>query len=118
MKLQIAKRNIKYWLQRRTRGWSDDETWNLDYEFIHWINSRFKKYKEQASNVVNLNYHKFQYQNKSYTQLQLIDKVINITDEMLTNDYWSLLYSNPDKIEKNKNEVFDIFKIIYEVMWW
>ena len=39
MKLRTIKQNIKYWVQRRTRGWSDDETWNLDYEFIKWINN-------------------------------------------------------------------------------
>lgn len=48
MSLRIIIRNIKHWLQRRTRGWSDDETWNLNYEFILWLNSRFKKYREQA----------------------------------------------------------------------
>lgn len=118
MSIRVIKRNIKYWLQRRIRGWSDDETWNLDYEFIKWINSRFKKYKEQASNIVDLNCHTFRYKKKVYTQLQLIDRIINLTNEMLTNDYWDLVYSDPNKIEKNKNEVFDIFKMIYGVMWW
>ena len=34
MSIRTIKRDIKYWFQRRVRGWSDDETWNLDYEFI------------------------------------------------------------------------------------
>lgn len=118
MSIKSVKRDIKYWCQRRTRGWSDDETWNLDYEFIKWINSRFKKYKEQASKIVDLNYHTFRYKKKVYTQSQLIDRVINLTNEILTNDYWDLVYADPNKIEKNKNEVFDIFKMIYGVMWW
>ena len=56
MSIKTIKRDIKYWFQRRIRGWSDDETWNLDYEFIKWVNSRFKKYKEKAIGIVDLEY--------------------------------------------------------------
>lgn len=112
------KRDIKYWIQRRTRGWSDDETWNLDYEFIKWVNTRFKKYKELASKIVNLEFYKFKYKRKEYTQLELIDKVIELTDELITNDYWNIDITTVDKMEKIKNEIFDIFKIIFWTMWW
>ena len=59
MSIRTIKRDIKYWFQRRVRGWSDDETWNLDYEFIKWVNSKFKKYKEEAVGIVDLEYYKF-----------------------------------------------------------
>lgn len=91
MSLHIIIRSIKYWFQRRIRGWSDDETWNLDYEFIKWVNSRFKKYKEKAIGTVDLEYHKFKYKRKEYTQLQLIDRVIELTDEILTDKYRKIL---------------------------
>ena len=118
MPIRTIKRDIKYWFQRRIRGWSDDETWNLDYEFIKWVNSRFKKYKEKAIGAVDLEYHKFKYKRKEYTQLQLIDRVIELTDEILTDEYWNLIYTDAERIEKIKDEVFDIFKLIYGVMWW
>ena len=118
MSIRTIKRDIKYWFQRRIRGWSDDETWNLDYEFIKWVNSRFKKYKERAIYTVDLEYHKFKYKRKEYTQLQLIDRVIELTDEILTDEYWNLIYTDAERLEKNKDEVFDIFKLIYGVMWW
>ena len=118
MSIRTVKRDIKYWLQRRIRGWSDDETWNLDYEFIKWVNSRFKKYKEKASKIVDLEFHRFEYEGKEYTQLQLIDRVIELTDEILTDEYWNLIYTDAERLEKNKDEVFDIFKLIYGVMWW
>lgn len=118
MKLRTLKRSVKYWFQRRIRGWSDDETWNLDYEFIKWVNSRFKKYKEKASKIVDLEFHRFEYEGKEYTQLQLIDRVIELTDEMLTDEYWGLIYTDAERLEKIKDEVFDIFKLIYGVMWW
>lgn len=106
------KNNIKHWFQRRTRGWSDDETWNIDYEFIKWINSRFKRYKEVASNIVDLEYHKFTYKRKKYTQLELIDKVIELSDEYIVSDFLE------DKLDQIKNEIFDIFKLIFWTMWW
>lgn len=109
------KRNIKHWWQRRTRGWSDDECWNLDWEFIKWINSRFKKYKEQASKIVSLEFHRFEYKGKRYTQLELIDKIIDLTDienkKILMDNYFSAS-------KENINEIFDIFKLIYWTMWW
>ena len=115
MSLRIIKRNIKYWFQRRTRGWSDDETWNLDCEFIKWVNSRFKKYKEQTSEIVDLEYHEFIYKRKKYTQLELIDKVIELSDSLL-NNYW--VWEDYFDREKIVNEIFDIFKLIFWTMWW
>lgn len=112
MSLRIIKRNIKYWFQRRTRGWSDDETWNLNYEFIKWVNSRFKKYKELASKIVDLENHKFTYKRKKYTQLELIDKVIELSDEYIDSDFLE------DKLDQIKNEIFDIFKLVFWTMWW
>lgn len=113
MKLRTLKRNIKYWFQRRTRGWSDDETWNLDCEFIKWVNSRFKKYKEEAGKIVDLEFHKFQYEGKEYTQLELIDKVIKLSNEYIDTN---LLFE--DKLGSIKDEIFDIFKLIFWTMWW
>lgn len=115
MSLRIIKRNIKFWFQRRTRGWSDDETWNLNYEFIKWINSRFKKYKEETSEIVDLEYRTFTYKRKKYTQLELIDKVIELSDTLLAN-YW--VYEDDFDKYGIANEILDIFKIIFWNMWW
>jgi hypothetical protein len=113
MKLRTLKRNIKYWFQRRTRGWSDDETWNLDCEFIKWVNSRFKKYKEKASKIVDLESHRFEYEGKEYTQLELIDEIIK-----LSNEYIDAGLLSEDKLNSIKDEIFDIFKLIFWTMWW
>lgn len=116
MKLRTIKQNIKYWVQRRTRGWSDDETWNLDYEFIKWINSRFKRYKKLASKNICLTYHNFTYKGKEYTQLELIDKVIEISNIVVNEDKW--FSKNFEELDPIKNEIFDIFKLIFWTMWW
>ena len=118
MPLHIIIRNIKYWLQRRTRGWSDDETWNLNYELILWLNSRFKKYREQAIKIVNLEYYKFEYKDKIYTQLQVIDRIIELTDYIINNDYYEMMWYDVEHLEAMKNEIFDLFKMSFGAMWW
>ena len=118
MPLHIIIRNIKYWFQRRTRGWSDDEVWNLNYEFILWLNSRFKKYKEQATKMVDLEYYKFEYKDKTYTQLQVIDRIIELTDYIIDNDHYEMMWSDIKHLEALKNEIFDLFKISFDAIWW
>lgn len=117
MSIKSIKRDIKFWFQRRIRGWSDDECWNLNYEFIKWVNSRFKKFKEQATKIVDLEYRKFTYKGKKYTQLELINKLIKLTDEVIDGDYWNCDITTLN-IDKIKNEIFDMFKLIYWAMWW
>lgn len=118
MSIRTIKRDIKYWFQRRTRGWSDDETWNLDWEFFKWVNSRFKQYRKDASDIVDLEFYKFNYKGKEYTQLELINKVIKLTNRLIDEDYFMGKLEEAEEITKTKDEVLDIFKIIFFSMWW
>lgn len=40
-------------------GFDSRETWNLDQIMIEWLYSHLMMYKEKASQVINLNYYKF-----------------------------------------------------------
>jgi hypothetical protein len=42
----LIKRGLRLWWQRRTRGWSDDETWNLEHTAAKWLLPRLKRFKE------------------------------------------------------------------------
>jgi hypothetical protein len=44
--LRRIKRSIKFWWQRRTRGWDDSETWNLDYHTAKFLVPRLIRFKE------------------------------------------------------------------------
>ena len=142
MSIKSVRRDIKYWFQRRTRGWSDDETyvnstliasaeeesnkefiskyetWNLDWEFFRWVNSRFKQYRKDASDIVDLEFYKFKYKGKEYTQLELINRIIKLTNKLIDEDYFMGKLEEAEEIEKTKDEVFDIFKLIFFSMWW
>lgn len=49
----LIKRKIKFLYQRLTRGWSDDETWNLDYTIAKFALPRLKRFKELHSGYPN-----------------------------------------------------------------
>lgn len=106
-------RNIKFFFQRHIRGYSDDECYNLDYTFIKWINSRFKTYLKQASEIVDLEYHTFTYKHKKYTQKEIIERIIYLSDDILNYELDEYL----DPIA-SVSEIFDLFKLVYWNMWW
>ena len=35
-------RSIKFWLQRRLRGWDDSETWSLDYFYCEYLRDKLR----------------------------------------------------------------------------
>ena len=113
-KIRKIKRNIKFWWQRRTRGWDDSDCWNLNYQFVKWFHQHLLVYKEQASKMVDLEYHKFNYNGYEYTQLQLINKLIVLTAEYMEDE----AEDNWNDLNSIKNEILDIFKLIFWTLWW
>ena len=89
--------------------------WNLDYEFIEWLNKWFKEYRKNAIKVVDLEYRIYEYQGKELTQLQIIDRIIALTD-ILTNDEHYFGFDEEDI--QRVDEIFDLFKLVFWSMWW
>jgi|WetSurSiteA1Bulk_404760.scaffolds.fasta_scaffold00038_8 hypothetical protein len=46
---RFFKRSVRFWWQRRTRGWDDSETWSLDCSLAKLILPRLIKYKELSN---------------------------------------------------------------------
>lgn len=91
-------------------------TWSLDWYFLKWLNEHVKAYKKEASKVVDLTYHKFDYNGVTYTQEQLIDRLIELSDELILGDrYFGV--KNEQIINETK-ELLDIWKLIFFSMWW
>ena len=53
------------------------ECWDLDSAFLKWLKEHLIVYLKEASKVVDLNWHKFQYKGEELTQEQIIKKNIN-----------------------------------------
>ena len=91
------------------------ECWNLDMALIEWLNEHLKIYKKEANEIVDLEFYKFTYKNKEYTQLQILDRLIEITDYLLNID---LFECNTEKVNKKKDEMYDLMKLVHWNLWW
>ena len=89
--------------------------WNVNLELMYWINYWFKEYKEKAK--IKLDYHKFKYRNETLTQEQIIDKIIELTNYVIEN-YGEFDFELCKKVEEVKDEIFDLLKLVWGVMWW
>ena len=65
------------------------DCWDLDYAFTKWLNEHLKVYKKDAIKIVDLEYHKFTYNDEELTQLEIIDKLIHITNFLLNDSVFS-----------------------------
>ena len=91
------------------------ECWNLNYSFILWLKERLPVYVEEASKVVNLEYHKFNFRGEEYTQLQLINKMIELVNYLTEDEkYFNLTQESSEKTE----ELLEIFKLVFTTLWW
>lgn len=93
-----------------------EECWNLNIELLKWLNIHFKVYKEDASKIVNLSYHTFIYDKQEYTQLEIIDRIIELTDYLLLDDNY--LPSTIIIIRNKQKQLFDLLELVFNAMWW
>lgn len=93
-----------------------EECWNLNTELLKWLNIHFKVYKEDASKMVNLTYHTFTYEGTEYTQLEIIDRIIELTDYLLLDDNYIPI--KVGTIKNKQKQLFDLIELVFNAMWW
>ena len=103
------KRRIKWALERKEYGFDERETWNLDRMFIEWIYTRVMMYKERAN--VDTNFYKIRYKNTKITQGQAMDKILELSKQILLESDDSALYYI------NSREICDLWKEVMPYMW-
>ena len=92
-----------------------EECWNINYSFILWLNEHLKVYKIDAIKYVDLNYHKFNYKDKEYTQLEIIDKLIELTNTLIQDEKYFELKNEVNDIV---TEMLDLFVLVFPALWW
>jgi hypothetical protein len=118
------KRKKKLAKQRKKYGFDEVETWSLKDTFYYWLYERLKMYMKVADPVVNLNFHTFEYKSKTYTQRELILKLIDLLKEhILSEEKWYEINDEEiptfvDRYEKRTKEICEIWGIILPTMWW
>lgn len=92
-----------------------EETWDLNYTFATWLYEHLVGYVEASSHIVDLTFHTFKYQNKEYSQLELIMECKKNL-EMYFKHQDELLFS--DESSDYLQEATRIFAVLLPAMWW
>ena len=110
-----SERDELFEKEREIYGFDSRETWSLDYVFYMWLYERLKMYIEYAGEIVNLNFHKFVYKEKEYTQLELINMMIERLESYLKKE--DLFVLSEEEYEPIK-EIGEIWALVLPAMWW
>jgi len=110
-----SERDELFEKEREIYGFDSRETWSLDYVFYMWLYERLKMYIEYAGEIVNLNFHKFIYKEKEYTQLELINMMIERLEFYFKKgDSFDLSEEEYEFIK----EIGEIWALVLPAMWW
>ena len=92
------------------------ETYSLDYSLIEWLNEHLKIYLKETEGIIDLTFHKFTYKKQEYTQLEIVNRLIEITDYLLDDDNY--FWGNNKEKERLVKEMYDLLKLIHFYLWW
>jgi len=136
------KAEIKRWHKFKEAelktGVFPSDSWDLDHVMMKYLYEHLIDYKKIAARVVDLSYHKFTYKDKEYTQVELIDKLLDLCLYILATpedmNKRSVIYkkykNNPYYLERKReyesftdfeeldHEVWNIWAIVFPSMWW
>ena len=75
-----------------------------------------KLYLKETEGIIDLTFHKFTYKKQEYTQLEIVNRLIEITDYLSKQDEY---YLNMDKQkERLVKEMYDLLKLVHFYLWW
>ena len=106
------KCEIKWWLQRRFRGYSDDEVWNLHDATARFLIPRLKKLKEINHGCPEEFFDKTK-EHECEAWSEVLDKMI-CAFELSVNDEWIL--ANPNR-RSQIDEGLQLFAKYFDHLW-
>ena len=96
-------------------GVNPAETWNLSTITLMWLYERLVEYRKQTEGRINLEFHTFEVDGKEYTQKQLIEKLIELSDNLIEDGHY---FDWEEQYSSMTNELLDIFKLCFQTLWW
>lgn len=102
---RLYRRQIKFWWQRLTRGFADNETWNLDVAFAKLIAPRLRRFRD-----ISIAYPSDLTVDEWFADLSKMIWAFEFiaSEKNITNDYQ----------EANIQEGLDLFAKHYQSLWW
>lgn len=108
---------LKYFLQKRIRGFSDEELWSLDITIIKFIYPRLKRFRD-------LGPHSFPSELNSYQEWQdILDKMVNAFEIIIEdiNEDRLFLFLSSDIVQQEKiqtvEEGLELFHKWFFALW-
>jgi hypothetical protein len=99
--------------QREKYGFDERETWSLDYSFKLWLYERLCMFNDV--NIIDTTYNTFEYEGKTLTFQECIDRMLEGLKLDLTLPENS---SDRKQHEKEINDVLPIFALCFNKLWW
>jgi len=95
------------------------EVYDFDIVLACYLLERMKQYRQDATKVVDLNYSKFTYNDKEYSQLELIDMIIEKLEFYFTKiDYSINSFEQDQEHNKAAQEAIRMIAEIFPALWW
>ena len=113
-----SERDELFEKEREIYGFDSRETWSLDYVFYMWLYERLKMFVEIGGQVVDLNYHKFDFKGKEYTQLELINMMIERLESYFKKFKKEDLFVSSEEEYEPIKEIGEIWALVLPAMWW
>lgn len=90
------------------------DTFSMEYTLAAWLYERLRYFQSDEHVCIDLNYHTFDIDGEELTQLQCIDRMIEDCKIILTSDD----FTEFDKMDAAKNDLFMVLSKVYWAMWW
>lgn len=90
------------------------DTFSMEYTLAAWLYERLRYFQSDEHVCIDLNYHTFDIDGEELTQLQCIDRMIEDCKIILISDD----FTEFDKMEAAKNDLFMVLSKVYWAMWW
>ena len=100
--------------QKRIYGFDDSETWDLSSTFYAWLYEHLRMYVDIGGETVNLEFHKFEYHGREYTQLEIINMILERIGFYFSEEYDDWTEEHVAYI----NEIGELWAIVLPAMWW
>ena len=102
--------------EREIYGFDSRETWCLFETFYLWLYERLRMFKDY--NIIDLSYHKFNYNGNEYTQGQLIDMMLERLELYFSDKYDEFNPMLDDSLYERVHEIEKIWSVVIPAMWW
>ncbi len=100
--------------QREEHGFDEREVWSLRYNIALYLYTRIKMYDETSDELIDKDFHKFEYKDKEYTFQECINMVLEGLRLYLTKDDFDM---TKEEMECVMDSMI-IFGKIWLYLWW